>query len=690
MSRLVAALMAALVTALAAPATVSAFYGNGASIVSADFGRLEQGDDTSVFAAVSGNGRYVAFQTRARNFFADDDPDPPGRFRAGGVFRADLQTRSLALVADGDIRDEQNSDLLTRGAQNPSASADGRYVVFSTGQQLVPADVNPNIDVYVRDMTVPIRSPGAYELVSARTGGTQPASYAPREPSSPGLDPGAEVTRGAALSADGSRVAFRVTEPASDLPDRPGTDTPGGQVFVRDLTNDTTTLVTRATGAGEPAGGAIGPAGISGDGSSVVWTGANAAAQTRFVGGENTDPGFLYYLWRRVADGPSAPTRRITGLADPDDPACPPDAQVAFDQTSTGPCFGPLTDQEANRANIATHLPAVSADGRLVAFLTGAGPRPDSSTAPGLDLFVTDMSPGLSRKASTRELTREGTGGDAATGAPIESLALSSDGRRLALTSTRTNFVLPALKAIGSPRTTPGARELYVIDLPGRTIERATRGHAGDDIDADVSNGVTLSSDGSRVAFTSLAGNLFFGDGNQRADAFVLTEQREPPPAAGAPPPPLAPDTETVDPDVAGPTLPVRAKTRRDGSVELTVRVPAAGGVRATARGRAGRPRRSRALSTKSARARAGGRVKLVLGLVRRYRTEVRRRRRLLARASVTFVAARGGRRLRGSVRVTFKPKSPPKKRRSPSGRRALSRSENGWRKPGELLAPVW
>ena len=74
------------------------------------------------------------------------------------------------------------------------------------------------------------------------------------------------------------------------------------------------------------AGGALRRAGISADGTTVAWTGQNAGAQTRFLGGENAGPSFLYYLWRRVADGPSAPTRRITGLADPDDPACPPDA----------------------------------------------------------------------------------------------------------------------------------------------------------------------------------------------------------------------------------------------------------------------------------------------------------------------------------------------------------------------------
>ena len=658
----IALAIGAVVVALAVPAPALAFYTDGAQIVSADFGRLEQGDDGSLFAAVSGNGRYVAFQTRARNFFADDDPDPPGRFRAGGIFRFDLETRALTLVADGDVRDEDSTDLVMRGAQNPSVSSDGRFVAFSTAQQLVPADTNGRVDIYVRDMVVPPRAPAgaAYDLVSARDGGDMPATYAPRPSPAPGLDPGSDVTRGAAISADGSRVVFRVTEPASDLPARPTTDTPPNQVFLRDRSANTTTLVTREAPGGAPAGGALGPAGISADGSTVVWTGMNAPAQTRFIDGENTDPGAFYYLWRRVADGPGAPTRRITGIADPDDPACPAGATVAFDQTSTGPCFGPLAEQESIRANISGLLPALSGDGRRVAFLTGTGPRPNASTGPGLDLYLTDMSPGVTRKAGTAELTREGSVGDAATGSPIGGLAMSSDGRFVALTTVRTRFVLPALSFQGSGRTVPGVRELYVVDLASRTIERATRALDGGDIDSDVANGATLSADGARVAFTSLAGNHFFGDANQRADAFVVTRGTQP---GETPPPPPADEGDSrlvEDPDTGeGPSISARARSLSGGRVELLVRVPAAGGLRADARGMAGKPRRRRTIATQSGRPRKAGRFRIVLRPVKRYRSELKRRKAIQARVAVDYVPARGGRRLRTGVRVTFRQKVP-------------------------------
>lgn len=258
-----------LAAALASPPAAPAFYANagdgvdGALLVSADYARLEQGDDTTRFAAVSGDGRYVAMQTRARNFFADGDPDPPGQFRAGGIFRFDLQTRALAKVADGDLFEEAGNAFLRRGASNPSISADGRYVAFATAQRLGGADLNSSVDVYVRDMDRPAGAADAYALVSARDGGSVPASFAPPSSPIPGGDPGAEVSPGVAISADGRRVAFR-TEAASDLPAQAGTTTPAGQIFVRDLAAHTTTLVTATregdgTMATEPAGGRSAP-----------------------------------------------------------------------------------------------------------------------------------------------------------------------------------------------------------------------------------------------------------------------------------------------------------------------------------------------------------------------------------------------------------------------------------------------
>jgi Tol biopolymer transport system component len=668
------------------PSGATAFYDNGfegvagAFMVSADYSRLEQGDDTTRFAAISADGRYVAIETFSRNFFADDDPDPPGRYRAGGLFRFDLQTRALEKIADGNVFDESDNSFLLRGASNPSISADGRYVAFSTAAQLLPADVNQNIDVYVRDMSIPLPAGGVctvepgcpYELVSVGAGG-EPAQYGPPPFSVPGGDPGAEVSRGVALSADGRRVVFR-TEAASNLPASATADVPAGQVFIRDLAAGTTTLISAERNATtglmteQPTGGAIGAA-ISGDGSAVAWTGRNAAAQTRFLGGENPDSSFNYYLWRRIAPGPGtpvsvgagSPTRRVTGIADPDDPVCRkaeeenPGLITNFDSTSTGPCYGPLTDQEANRSDIGSQVPVLSGDGNTVAFLTGAGPRPIPFTGPGLDLFVTRMDPGLSRKQATTELTRDTASPDPAISSPISSVAISADGRFLAITSSRTQFTLPALQMVGEPRAVAGPHELYLIDLQEHTIERAAHSISGGDIGGSVQDGVSLSADAARIAFTSFAGNLFHGDANQRSDAFVVTRELEP--LGEGPAHSAGEGTSSVEEFGGGPHISARLRSNRGGLAVLSVTVPGPGRVEGvvTTSSAHGKPR---TIADGRAKATQKGNVRLTLRLTPSQLPALGRRGKIRGRASVAFVPAVGGRRLTTSLPVTFFSKS--------------------------------
>ena len=221
-------------------ATADAWVAPGAAIVSASLELREQGDEASGNAAISADGRYVVFETRARNLFPPTFADPPGAHWQGGVMRRDLATGALDLVAPGDLIGDVAGEVQVRGARNGSVSADGRFVAFSTAQKLLPEDVNGNIDVYVRDMAT-----GAYELISARDGTTQPAGYATRDPDTPGRNPGADVSPGVAISADGDRVLFRTVDIGSDLPDRLTTETPPYQLFVRVRSTRRTLLMTR-------------------------------------------------------------------------------------------------------------------------------------------------------------------------------------------------------------------------------------------------------------------------------------------------------------------------------------------------------------------------------------------------------------------------------------------------------------
>ena len=657
--------LALLALAAAAPSALAS-WGPGADLISVDWPRLEQADGSSSAVDVSADGRYVVFQTRATNFFADDDPDPAGRLRRGGIFRYDRATRAIALVADGDEVDENDpATLLLRGAADPSISDDGRFVVFDTAQRLVPQDVNDNVDVYVRDMAVPLAedraASGAFALVSARDGGDDPAHYAPRSPPLPSGEPGAAAFPGQGISGDGRYVAFRTTEQASDLPASGALDTPPGNVFVRDLVQDRTVLVSRALDGTTPAGGALRPVAISGDGSTVAWTAENAVAQTRLLTGEATDPTVRRYLWKRWDDA-GAVTRRITGAADPDDPACPPGATVTNDPTASGPCYGPLADAEQGLSDIGSLAPALSRDGWTVAFVAGAAPRPAPASDPALDVYLTSMRPGVSRKAGTQVVTKGTTAFNARANGDVQSVALSADGTRLLLVTSRSQFLAPAPPLIGEQRSSPGGNELYLADLTRHELRRVLRAPDGGDVNGAVAPNAALSADGRTVAFVATSTNLIVGDANGTADAFALGQTDDPPNA----PPPGGAGNVPIDIGVNGGggrgRMRVRVTSRGDGSLLLRVGVPQAGRVDAvaTASEVAGKAKarrrgaRARRVAAARASARERGTVSVVLRLTGRDRRAVLAGARLRVRIAVTLQPRDGGERRRASAAGTF------------------------------------
>jgi len=695
-ARRLAAAAGAAAALLAGAAPALADWGPGADVLSVDNVRGEQGDSATQFAQVSDQGRYVVMQTKSTNFFGDGDPDPPGLTRAGGVFRYDRDTGGIALVADGDFLDEDDGAVVLRGAANPSISADGRYVVFSTAQKLAPQDVNDNIDVYRRDMDVPLAADraagGAYTLVSAKDGGDVAPDYPPRDTPVPGRNPGSQVWPGTAISADGNVVAFRTADTASDLPDRPTADTPAQEVLVRDIAARRTVLLTRDSTTREPVGGSFGPVVLSRDGSTVAWVGQQAPRQTRFLPGEVLDSGANFYLWRRWAD-PGATTRRVTGVSDPDDPACPPGAGVGQSPTATGPCYGPLTSpEEFSSSNIGSAAPALSGDGYRVAFLAAGGARPQGDVNPGLDLWMTSMRDGVTRKAGTRELTRDATQGNPRASGQVSSVAMSADGDHLAFTTGRSAFLLTSPTAVGPFHETGtasvGGEELYALDLGADQITRVLFSADGGDADGGALANPTLSSNGGLIAFTSPATNLFFGDANQQPDAFVVSH-RVPP--AAAPPPAgtqVKPGIFSFDSPTGAiaRTLSAKAHRRADGSVVLEIRTPAAGKVavvaterkppkkKATAKKKSSKKAKKSAAATVAkvtATAKDGKTLTVVLKAKGRFATTVKKGGSVLAKAVVTFVPAKGTTRHK-TVDVTFRKAA--KKAASKKSRKAVRR----------------
>ena len=160
--------------------------------------------------AVSGDGQFIAFASMGTDLV-------PNYTNAGqGLFVRDLASGTNLLVS-ADVR---GLPALGGWSTDPSISADGRYVAFASGAtNLVPADNDTFQDIFVRDLHA-----GTNYLVSVNSTGTGPGNAASFSPT---------------ISASGRQVLFRSR--ASTL--APGGFT-GDNVFWRDLQLGRTYAVT--------------------------------------------------------------------------------------------------------------------------------------------------------------------------------------------------------------------------------------------------------------------------------------------------------------------------------------------------------------------------------------------------------------------------------------------------------------
>ncbi|WP_026912714.1 hypothetical protein [Patulibacter minatonensis] len=644
MSTLTSALVAAGVAAPAATATFSP----GATPASA-FGSLV-GDDQSAAPLISADGRYVVFQTAASVLMG---PGSTGDVRpSAGLVRKDLVTGAVDLVAPP--REIRRADGTTSNAGTTSGlagiSADGRYVLFGSPARLAAGDAAPSTpDVYVRDMDRPMAGGGAFALVSARDGSDLGAQYAADDQ---GSVPGAA---GYALSADGRRAVF-VTTVVSDLPDRLAITTPQRQVWVRDLDARTTRLVSRraddASQAGVPApaptaiGATVPTAAISGDGRKVVWTAGDGQLQTPTLPGEAPFGPQPTLLWRDLSAAPQAPSRRVAGAIDLDDPACAP-GTPAPGPDDGGSCAGPFRTSEGVDFNgdvSSLAFEGLSADGSSVLFASSATRRPFDPLAyrPSTS-YVADMRSGLARKQGVQVAWSYPAVKNR--GAMLGG-RLAADGRHATFTSTDNRF--DGLQPIGTfPTGNLLTFNVYVADLAARTVERVTSGDDGGDYvtasQPSTPTGIAVpSADASSVAFPAPDGNLFVGDANGVDDVLVARTLVS---SAGRGDRvlPLAAPPVPVDPTPITPLKPRFFTTvgrvtvsRRTGTATVSVKVPAKGTLTASARGtqkrKVGRKVRSTSVTVGSARrtpARAGT-VRVTVKVGAKARTALRRRPYLL------------------------------------------------------------
>jgi Tol biopolymer transport system component len=172
--------------------------------------RIPAGDHGGMSADISGDGRYVTYQS----FSGDVVPDADGDLHVYAYDRQEGTTTLVSRAADGSPAQS--------GGDDARISGDGRYVAFlSWSADLVPGDTNDEIDVFVRDLRTETTA-----RVSVATDGTQGDGWS-AEPS---------------ISADGRTIAF--ASEASTL--TPGDTNGDYDVFVHDAVTGATTLISHA------------------------------------------------------------------------------------------------------------------------------------------------------------------------------------------------------------------------------------------------------------------------------------------------------------------------------------------------------------------------------------------------------------------------------------------------------------
>jgi Tol biopolymer transport system component len=178
-----------------------------------------QSNGLSSAAVVSDNGRWVAFRSEANNLVSGDTNG------VADIFVHDFKTAATQRVSVATDGSQANS-----GSDSPSMSADGRYIVFeSSASNLVRRDTNNFDDIFLYDLKT-----GKTSRVDVSKSGSQANGNS--------LSP--------SISADGEYVAF--TSGANNL--APGDNNNVADVFVKSLKTGEIRLVSRASDGSQGSG----------------------------------------------------------------------------------------------------------------------------------------------------------------------------------------------------------------------------------------------------------------------------------------------------------------------------------------------------------------------------------------------------------------------------------------------------
>ena len=295
------------------------------------------------YPAISPDGRFVAFASDHSNLVSGDTS-------GSDVFVHDRQTAQTTRVSLTNGGAQGSGGTGGGGAFEPSISADGRYVTFSSlYTNLVTGDTNNRWDIFVRD-----RQAATTTRVSVATGGAQ----------------GTGGTFGSVqseISGDGRYVVF-----GSDIPNLVVGDTNGvSDIFLHDRDAGQTTRVSLGAGGEQTVGESYGPT-ISADGRFIAYT----SLASNIVAGDTNGKRDVF----------------------------------VFDRTTSQTTLVSLTSGNT-LSNNESFTPSLSYDGRYVAFGSYGSNLVPGDTNNRIDIFVRDRQLNLTVRASVGPAGVEAVGG---------------------------------------------------------------------------------------------------------------------------------------------------------------------------------------------------------------------------------------------------------------------------------------
>jgi uncharacterized repeat protein (TIGR01451 family) len=404
----------------------------------------------------------------------------------------------------------------------PTFTPDGTKVVFeSAATDLGPDDGNGRSDLYLRDLAT-----GEVTLISANaagTGGGNGPSYRPF------------------FSEDGTKVVFQsmatdIGAPDGDTPER------GEDIYLRDLTTGAVTTITpdvaeRDDGFDAEIGG------ITADARTVVFESASGnfvpddTNETEDVFVRDVTAGTTTLLSTNAAG--TGPANGNSG-----DPQLSPDGtKVAFhsfasdlggtDTNGTWDVY--VTDLTTGTTTLVSANAAGTDTGNATSFVAGFGADSEhllvDSTASDLgptdtngtdDVYLYDLATGVPTLVSANA-----AGTDSGNGGSTRS-AISDDGTQVAFSSLADDLGPtdnPHCIASWHPPAPPVLRQcpdLYVRDLVSGTTTLVTA-NADNTDSAELSTGAfpIFSPDGTKIVFESISGRFGPQDGNRTSDVYV-------------------------------------------------------------------------------------------------------------------------------------------------------------------------